>query len=61
MKKIKELLLKIHFYMFKLPFYDSCGCDACHWEVIDFKLFYWVKDWDIKNPKWKFTWRKNGK
>ncbi len=38
--------------------YNACGCDACHFEAYDFKYFYWYKDWDVKNPKWVFSFRK---
>ena len=61
MKKLKESFLHIHFMIFKFPFYDACGCDACHYEAYNFYFFYFFKDWDIENPKWKFGWRKNGK
>jgi hypothetical protein len=39
-------------------FYDVCGCDACHWEVYNFGIFYLFKNWDVEKPKWVFGIRK---
>ena len=38
----------------KRHFYETCGCDACHWEAYNFIIFYLYKDWDAENPKWVF-------
>lgn len=51
---MKNIIWKI---IDKLNIYEYCGCDACHWEAWDFRLFYWVKDWDERKPKWVFVLR----
>ena len=47
----KENIIKSFIYD---HFFNCCGCDACHWDAWDFKFFYFFKDWDVDNPKWKF-------
>lgn len=57
---MKNLLNKINKEIIeKQKWYYVCGCDACHWEAYDLFLFYFFKDWDVENPKWKFCWRKD--